>query len=175
MEIKPPAISTSQNGPIPSNLYTVRFTKGVKNQTQDKGLTIQAKFEILTPDIVQHPTDPERQLNVAGRKASVTIYVSPLAKLHDDSCEMLRRLNLLNLEGNIDPDYIVSILDSGKLCAEVLLGSEEDFAKKPDNSFILSPRTGEKISLGHKVAFIFPKNVIGAVEVEGLPPIGGAF
>jgi len=175
MEITPPAISTSQNGPIPSNLYTVRFTKGVKNNTQDKGLTIQAKFEVLTPDIVAHPANDGRQVKVAGRKASVTIYCSPLAKLHDDSCEMLRRLNMLNENGNIDPDYIVSLLDSGKVCAEILFGSEEDFAKTPDNKFILNPRTNEKISLGHKVAFIFPKNVLGVVEVEGLPPIGGAY
>lgn len=165
----------------PLDAYIARFTDGEKKRSAaSQNLMIEAQGELLAPDIVPNPADPDNsQLKLAGQKFRTYFVIDPNAeKQLTDSRAAFERLGLLDENNEIDADRIVNAMKSGGLCFTVVLQGEEQIhrhAKKPGEKVgapILNPVTKQPMSRGFALKNPFASDYGARVDTfPGLPEV----
>ncbi len=162
------SVTTTTNGQVPKRTYTVRF-RGGKASKSGKGFRqIEAKFEIITPDIVDLPAGG--QTSVAGRQGTIYLTYDPTSKASSDTRLALDRLGLLTADKKLDVDAAVEQLKSGNLFAEVLLDSKERIERDAFGNTIMVD--GRPMTNGWEFTYISANAIAKRAEaIDGLPPV----
>ncbi len=173
-----PDVASSPNGRIPSDRYNVRFVNA-KLTTSGAGYrTVHAKIEIVAPDLVPDPANPEIKLQVAGRKGDVYITVDPSSKAFAGWYMALVTLGLQESDGTLNLDKVVDALKTGDVFCDMLLDSEEEIARQspaPGQARHEAPpimgADGKPIKSGWRLKYIGAQNILARTDsVPGLPP-----
>lgn len=175
--VKAPTVSSSKSGRVPRDRYCVRFT-GAKAGKSGKGFKqIEAKFEIISPDLVSLPDG--MQASVAGRKGNIYLTYDPNAKNAADTFAAFCRMGVLAPGADLDVDAVVAKLASGNVFAYVILDSEERIERmlpKPGQAYgdPIKDENGNNISSGWQFKYVSAEAIRGAAPaVDGLPPVDG--
>lgn len=157
------------NGYVPTGPYIVRFIKGEKATSGSGMIQIVAKLEIITPDLVPNPNEPDKTLSVAGRTATAYMSIDPRNKMYDQWRVVYANLGLLPDGGETNAETIISTLNSGTLFAEVVLNCEQDFHRypaKPGQKIgdIMKGANGKELSKGWRLAPVGPGDIMSKVD-----------
>ncbi len=159
---------SSVSGQVPRREYTVRFCGGKANKSGKGFSQIVAKFEIITPDVVELPGGGTN--SVAGRKGQLYLTYDPAAKSASDAIGAMQKLGLLSADKKLDKEAAINTLQSGQLFAKLLLDSKERIEKDAFGNVIVVD--GKPMTNGWEFTYTGANSVISKAEpIDGLPPV----
>lgn len=169
------------NGQVPSEVYTVRFTDG-KASTNDEGYTrADLKFEIVAPD--KAPLPDGRLSVVGGRKGTIYAVTDRGHPRYADWQAAFQRLGFTDMNGDVDTKAAIAAANGGKLFAFLALDSQERIMRKmplPNQKVgdpVINPLTKEPVTSGWELTYVGPEKILGVTTAPGQssPLAGGPF
>lgn len=174
----PPAVSSSPTSEIPKAVYTARIKRasdGVSNNSGARMLTFEC--EIIAPDQVQSQSDPNLQVQTAGRGFNMYAVLDRNSKAYEGAYKLLNKLQLLFTDGTFSPSAIVNEVNKGMTFFQVILSASEDYhrlPKKPgqkEGEIMCYPGTNKKMSRGYRIDLPGEESVLSRVQApDGFVP-----
>lgn len=174
-----PTSAGSKAQPINTQPYICRFIKGEVATSAAGNNQIVARVEILSPDKVPSALNPDLQVTAAGGTTQSYFLIDPTKEdKYAEAYGAFERLQLISSDGSLEPQKVVDAMNTGGVCFEVLLGSEEDIVRYPKKTGEkvgepMKDANGKEISRGWRIKTPFASDYIGRrPTLAGLPEVG---
>lgn len=169
--IMPSGIKQSFNAALPAMQFTARIKRATYHTPSDvakaANRNIRFECEIMAPDIVADPFNPTQQVKASGRVFDIYVPIAAHMKNHENSFDILGRLQLLEENGGYIPDVVLAKANQGTVWFQSLVLTEPEFytVKGLDgkDTAVVGP-DGKPMLKGFRIKLPEATQIIGRVE-----------
>lgn len=168
----PPTVSADVNGEVPPRPYTLRITNADLHTKESNGsVSIRVDLEIISPDVVDSLMKPGTKVQVAGRRFSSYISVTPTSKVYGNTFKYLAKIGVIPNEVTpFDTQQVIADFKQGRRFIQALCMCEPSYMTVPQTAAqkaagvapqqVLDDK-GQPILTGYRTSLIGHEHLIG--------------